>query len=97
MNSKPHSVTLDTELCTGCTNCVKRCPTEAIRVRNKKAIIIKERCIDCGECIRQCPHHAKKAEMDPLSVINNYEYSIALPAPTLYAQFRKIRDRNYIY
>ncbi len=96
MNRNVHSVTLDTELCTGCTNCVKRCPTEAIRVRNQKAIIIKERCIDCGECIRQCPHHAKKAEMDPLSVMNNYEYSIALPAPTLYAQFRKIRDRNII-
>jgi hypothetical protein len=34
--------------------------------------------------------------MDPLSVLANYEYTIALPAPTLYAQFRKIRDRNYI-
>lgn len=91
-----HSVTLDKESCTGCTNCVKRCPTEAIRVRDKKASIITERCIDCGECIRQCPHHAKKAVMDPLTVLSNFEYTIALPAPTLYAQFRKVRDRNII-
>lgn len=91
-----HSVTLDSTLCMGCTNCVKHCPTEAIRVRNKIAKIIKERCIDCGECIRQCPYHAKRAVVDPLSVLKNYEYTIALPAPTLYAQFQKVRDRNFI-
>ena len=27
-----HSVTLDKDLCKGCINCIKRCPTEAIRV-----------------------------------------------------------------
>lgn len=91
-----HSVTLDKDLCKGCTNCVKRCPTEAIRVRNKTAVIIKERCIDCGECIRVCPYHAKKAVVDPLSVIEKFEYSIALPAPTLYGQFTKLRDRNVV-
>ena len=36
-----HSVTLDRDKCHGCINCVKRCPTEAIRVRNGKAKIIK--------------------------------------------------------
>ena len=41
-----HSVTLDEEKCKGCINCIKRCPTEAIRVRNGKAKIITERCID---------------------------------------------------
>ena len=34
-----HSVTLDVDKCVGCTNCIKRCPTEAIRVREGKAII----------------------------------------------------------
>ena len=28
-----HSVRLDKEKCKGCTNCLKRCPTEAIRFR----------------------------------------------------------------
>ena len=36
-----HSVTLDTSKCKGCTNCIKYCPTEAIRVRNGKAVIIR--------------------------------------------------------
>jgi iron only hydrogenase large subunit-like protein len=82
-----HSVTLDKDKCKGCTNCIKHCPTEAIRVRNGKAVIIRERCIDCGECIRVCPYHAKKAVTDPLSSIEEYKYKIALPAPSLYGQF----------
>ena len=41
-----HSVTLNKDLCHGCITCVKRCPTEAIRVRDGKARILGERCID---------------------------------------------------
>ena len=85
-----HSVTLNKERCMGCTNCLKRCPTEAIRVWDGKAKIIKERCIDCGECIRICPHHAKEAATDPLDMIHRYPYKIALPAPTLYGQFKNL-------
>ena len=62
-----HSVKLDKDKCKGCTNCIKNCPTEAIRVRNGKAYIINDRCIDCGECIRVCPYHAKKAIVDNFS------------------------------
>ncbi len=83
-----HSVTLDEDLCRGCTTCISRCPTEAIRVRNGKARIITERCIDCGECIRSCPSHAKKAISDPLSVIEQFDYKVALPAPSFYGQFK---------
>ena len=91
-----HSVTLDEEKCKGCTNCIKRCPTEAIRVRRGKARIINERCIDCGECIRICPYHAKKAITDDLSIINNYKYRIAIPAPSIYGQFKPVYSRNRI-
>ena len=98
MNAKEffHSVTLDRSKCKGCINCIKRCPTEAIRVRNGKAKIISERCIDCGECIRVCPHHAKKAIFDPLSVIDDYEYTIALPAPSFYGQFNNLDDVDIV-
>lgn len=96
MNRFFHSVTLDKDACVGCTNCVKRCPTEAIRVRGGKAYIIKERCIDCGECIRICPHHAKKAISDPLSCIQQYRYTIALPAPSLYGQFSNLEDTDML-
>lgn len=59
-----HSVRLDRGNCKGCVNCIKRCPTEAIRVRHGKAEIIEEKCIDCGECIRACPNKAKYVETD---------------------------------
>lgn len=91
-----HSVTLDEEKCRGCTNCIKRCPTEAIRVRKSKARIINERCIDCGECIRVCPYHAKKAITDSFDTMYSYKYRIAVPAPSLYGQFKPEFSRNLI-
>ena len=91
-----HSVTLDKDKCLGCTNCIKRCPTEAIRVREGKAQIISERCIDCGECIRVCPHHAKKARYDHLSVLEGWKYKIAIPAPALFGQFNNLDDIDIV-
>lgn len=91
-----HSVTLNKDKCKGCTNCIKTCPTQAIRVRNKKAKIIKELCIDCGECIRVCPYHAKKAITDSFDILDNFKYKIALPAPAFYGQFDKATSINSI-
>ncbi|MCR4401856.1 MAG: 4Fe-4S dicluster domain-containing protein [Firmicutes bacterium] len=82
-----HSVLLIEEKCRGCTRCIKNCPTEAIRVRQGKARINAERCIDCGECIRTCDNHAKTAITDSLERLREFRYTIALPAPALYAQF----------
>jgi len=90
------SVYLDEDLCKGCINCIKRCPTQAIRVRNKKAVITKGFCVDCGECIRICPHHAKKATYDSDDLLENFEYRIALPAPALYGQFNNLDDVNIV-
>ncbi len=91
-----HSVRLNPDLCKGCINCIKRCPTEAIRVRNKKAQINSKFCIDCGECIRVCPHHAKYAIYDKLEEMKKYEYTVALPAPSLYSQFNNLEDVNIV-
>jgi len=91
-----HSVRLDEELCMGCINCIKRCPTQAIRVRNGKAQINSKFCIDCGECIRVCPHHAKHATYDKLEVLKQYEYTVALPPPSLYSQFNNLDDVNIV-
>lgn len=91
-----HSVTLKREICKGCTSCLKRCPTKAIRIQNGKAKILKEYCIDCGECIRICPYHAKKAVTDEFDIIKNFKYSVALIAPTFFSQFSVADDINLI-
>ena len=96
MSEYIHSVILDAEKCTGCTNCMKHCPSEAIRVRNGRAVIDSQRCIDCGECIRNCTNHAKKAKYDSFNEINNYKYKIALPAPSLFAQFENLDDIDIV-
>lgn len=88
MDNQFHSVMLDRDLCKGCTVCIKRCPTEAIRVQAGKARIRETRCIDCGECIRTCPNHAKLAVADSLDRLHDFQYTVALPAPSLYGQFK---------
>ena len=85
-----HSVVLDVKRCRGCTTCIKCCPTEAIRVRGRRATILPDRCIDCGSCIRICPHKAIKSVGDSLDILNNYQYCVALPEPALYGQFHHL-------
>lgn len=96
MNTYEHSVILDVEKCTGCTTCLKHCPTEAIRVKDGHAVINDGRCIDCGECIRVCPHNAKKAKSNLLSEMDRFKWKIALPAPSLYGQFENLDDVDYV-
>ncbi|WP_178041623.1 [Fe-Fe] hydrogenase large subunit C-terminal domain-containing protein [Frisingicoccus sp.] len=91
-----HSVYLNEELCNGCINCIKRCPTQAIRVRNGKAVITSQFCIDCGECVRICAHHAKRSHYDRTDILSNYKYTVALPAPSLYSQFNNLNDINIV-
>ncbi|MBR7117460.1 MAG: 4Fe-4S binding protein [Clostridia bacterium] len=96
MHVYEHSVLLDESKCTGCTTCLKHCPTEAIRIRDGHAVINPDRCIDCGECIRVCQNKAKKAVCGKLADINRFKYKIALPAPTLYGQFDNLDSVDYV-
>ena len=95
MKPRSHSVVMDAEKCKGCTNCIKQCPTEAIRVRSGKAFILTERCIDCGECIRSAKTMPKAVATD-LETLKQYEYRVALPAPSLYAQFKSDKSEKII-
>jgi len=96
INKFYHSVRLDEDKCKGCINCIKHCPTEAIRVRNGKAAINNKFCIDCSECIQICENHAKVPIVDHLVDMDRFKYTIALPAPTLYSQFKNLEDKNIV-
>jgi iron only hydrogenase large subunit-like protein len=85
--TKKHSVLLKENKCEGCTNCVKGCPTKAIRVHQGKAWIKEDLCIDCAECIRACEYHAKYTETDELTQIVKSNYPILLIPPSFYSQF----------
>jgi len=83
---KTHSVFLIEEECEGCTNCVKNCPTKAIRVHQGRASIKEDYCIDCAACIRNCEYHAKEAVTTDLVEALAGENNIALIPPSFYAQ-----------
>ena len=96
MYTYEHSVQLDPSKCTGCTTCLRRCPTEAIRIKDGHAVINQERCIDCGDCLRVRPHKAKKAVCSTLDAMERFKWKIALPAPSLYGQFENLDDVDYV-
>ena len=91
-----HSVSLVASKCKGCTTCLRRCPTQAIRIRDGKACINSSLCIDCGECIRHCPYKAKRANFDEWDSLDRSKYLIALPAPSLLGQFANLDDSDYL-
>lgn len=91
-----HTVNLDPEKCKGCITCMRRCPTEAIRVRGGKASVDYDRCIGCGECVRLCPHNAKLPSHDSWDTLEDFKYKIVLPPPSLYGQFNNLDDIDVV-
>ena len=69
--------------------CMHVCPTQAIRVRGRKATLLRERCIDCGECVRVCPNRAIAAQTSSFSDFARFKCTVAIPSPVMYSQFGK--------
>ena len=90
------TVVLDDDKCIGCITCMRRCPTEAIRIVNGKAKIQYDKCINCGECVRSCKGGAKRPVYDGFDLVRSYAYKIALPSPSLFGQFNNLNDPNYV-
>ncbi len=58
---KLKKMTIDAELCRGCSKCSKICPVSAISGKIKEPFVINpETCIKCGACLSACPFHAIK-------------------------------------
>jgi electron transport complex protein RnfB len=49
---------VQSEDCTGCKTCEKRCPMNAVTVSDKKAFVDLNRCIGCGVCAVACKEKA---------------------------------------
>ena len=96
MSSNQHSVFADPAKCRGCTACLRHCPTEAVRICDRHAVVLPERCVDCGECIRVCPNKATKPQYDRFDDLKDYKWKIALPSPTLYGQFDRLEDVDFV-
>ncbi|MCK4224940.1 MAG: 4Fe-4S binding protein [candidate division Zixibacteria bacterium] len=80
-----HKVVL--EKCRGHMTCMRHCPTQAIRVREGKAVISEELCVDCGTCISVCPEGAIVPITDPVAEFSRFKYKVVVPSPVLYSQF----------
>lgn len=78
--------------CKNCYACARACPVQAIKVKDDKAEVIKDRCIVCGNCFKVCPQSAKiiKSDVDTVkSYINSNYKVIASIAPSFAAIFGK--------
>lgn len=49
---------IDPDFCTGCGDCIQRCPMDAIREGDSVSEIVEGRCIGCGLCVSVCPAEA---------------------------------------
>lgn len=78
-----HSIRLNLDICRGCTHCLRACPTEAIRVRNRKSEIYDLKCIDCGECFRVCPVESIYVNWDTFDILKNFKYKILVVSDNL--------------
>lgn len=51
-----HSVEIVSERCCACNQCLRACPTGAIRLFHARPQILDYLCIDCTACIAACPN-----------------------------------------
>ncbi len=92
-----HALKISDELCIGCSHCMNVCPTEAIRIRNGKAILHDNRCVDCGECFKACPVKAISIDQDDFNKIHAFKHRIALVPSVFFGQFPDEISHDQIY
>ena len=48
-------VTVDTESCSGCGDCIDRCQVTALERSGEVVQVDRDRCVGCGNCVTVCP------------------------------------------
>ncbi len=57
------NVSVDTEKCTGCGECVDVCPVEVYEIQDSKSVAInEEECLGCESCVEVCEASAIAVE-----------------------------------
>ena len=92
-----HALQINESQCTGCSRCMKICPTEAIRIREGIATISESRCIDCGKCYKVCPTKAIYIKQDDFESIFNFPCRVALIPSVFLGQFPNDISVSRIY
>lgn len=91
-----HYITFNADICSGCANCIKACPTKAIRLYNDNPICLTDNCIRCGECLRVCPTGAISTTTFELEALQKDKVSITLVSPVLYSQFKGVMPNEIL-
>lgn len=52
------AVKVTADKCTGCGDCTEACPSEALKVEDKKVVVNEAECSDCAACVDVCPEGA---------------------------------------
>ncbi len=92
-----HLVDIHVDRCIGCTRCMRVCPTEAIRIKNEKALLIKERCIFCGNCILNCHKSAYKVYSDSFANLNKHKVNVVILPSAIYGMTKNMKELGGIY
>lgn len=84
-----HSIYFDPSKCNGDMACLRICPVEAIRVRNRKSYMIPEKCIDCGVCVQACKSKAIIPIVNSFTDLSGFKLTVAIPSLSVYSQFER--------
>jgi Pyruvate/2-oxoacid:ferredoxin oxidoreductase delta subunit len=65
-------MTVDSDACTACEECISRCAVEAISMQDDSAHVDQERCLGCGNCASSCPVEClsmiRDSDTEPLTI-----------------------------
>ena len=80
------------DICIGCGQCVKDCPTKTISMVDGKAEIDNSRCIKCGHCVAICPVAAVSTDdynMDEVKPFDKESFAVDADNLLNFIKFRR--------